>query len=322
MNIFEERKKLKPYEYPQLELYGKAILKAFWEADHFTYDRDVKDFNTELTDNERNIVERSMLSIAVVENKVKSFWARIDQKMPKTEISNVGYIFAMNEVVHQDAYSKLLTLLNLNDKFDTISEIPAIQDRIVYLSKYLDGVNSKNNKEFTKSLILFTLLVENCSLFTQFLTISSFCKYKNKLKNFDKVISATAREEQIHGKFGAELIKIIKKENPDWFDDEMEQKTYRAIKKAYDAEVKVLNWIFENGELEWISKLEILEFLKYRLNDSLIQMDYKPFFDINPDLLNKSNYLELAINTTNDFDFFDGKSTDYSKKEMTDESMW
>jgi ribonucleoside-diphosphate reductase beta chain len=191
------------------------------------------------------------------------------------------------------------------------------------LTKYLEGVNSKSNKEFTKSLILFTLLVENVSLFSQLLIVSSFAKYSNKLNNFAEVINATAREEIIHGKFGSELIKLIKKENPEWFDDEMEEKVRRSIRKAYKAEIEVLDWIFEKGELDWISKEEIGEFLKYRLNDSLEQIEYLAEYSIDEKLLEKSNYLERMLLSSRDFDFFHGKNTDYNKNNSyTEDNLW
>ena len=323
MGIFDKRERIQPYEYPHMIGYAKAIQHAFWEVDHFVYDRDVKDFKTKLKSHEKTAIKRFMLAIGVVENKVKSFWSSIYNRMPKTEISDVGFTFAGNEVIHRMAYAELLKLLGLEEEFEHVLEIPCIKDRVNYLNKYLDGVNSRSNKEFTKSLILFVLLMENASLFTQFLGISSFSKYRNLLKNFSKVINATAREEILHGKFGSELINIIRTENPDWFDDEMEEKIRRAIRKAYESEEKVLDWILEEGEIEQISKAEILEYLKLRLNDSLNQIGYKDEYVLDTELLKKSEYMEVMLNSTKTSDFFDGKLTDYNEsKPITDESLW
>jgi len=323
MSIFEKRETIQPNEYPHLLGYSKAIQHAFWEVDHFNYDADVFDFKTKLTPLEKEVIEKSMLAIGVVENKVKTFWARLDLRLPKTEISDVGHTFAGNEVIHRQAYEKLLNLLDLQDKFETILEVPCMTGRVNYLNKYLDGIGSRSNKEFTKSLILFTLLVENVSLFSQFLIVASFGKYKNVLNNFFKVISATAREEVIHGKFGATLINIIRKENPEWFDDEMEKKVKRAVNKAYTAECKVLDWIFENGELDFISKEEVTEFLKHRLNDSLTQLGYNEEYKTEPKLLEKAEFLEIALTATPEFDFFAGKSTDYNKSNSyTEDTLW
>ena len=323
MSIFEVRENVIPYEYPELMEYVKAIHASFWQVEKFPYERDIKDFKVNLSADEQVILMRSMLAIATVENKVKSFWADIYKRMPKLEIASVGYTFAGNETVHQLCYQRLLEVLNLDEEFETITQIPCMEGRIKYLNKYLEGVRSRSNKEFTKSLILFTLLVENCSLFSQFLIVASFYKYKDLLKNFSDIISATVADERLHAKFGSHLIKIIRKENPDWFDEEMENKIRRNIRKAYKAEIEVLDWIFEHSELDFISKNEVIEFLKTRFNDSLINIDYSEEFEVNEELLKKSNFLILKSKTTSDIDFFNGISSDYNKdRSFEEDALW
>ncbi len=323
MSIFEARRAIKPYEHPHLIKYAHAIHESFWTPEHFTYDRDVNDYLVKLNATEQDVLKKAMLAIGVIENKVKTFWARIDMRMPKTEIAIVGHTFAGNEVIHQLTYEKLLTLLGLEDEFDKVIDIPCMQGRSDYLTKYLQGVYSKSNKEFTKSLILFTLLVENASLFSQFLIVSSFKKHKNILSNFNSVISATAREENLHAKFGEELIKIIRSENPEWFDEEMESKIRRNVRKALVAETEVLDWIFEKGELDFLPKESIIEYLKSRFNKSLNQIGYSNEFEINDKLLEPTEFLEVQLMASSSFDFFNEKSTDYSQNTAFDEEdLW
>lgn len=323
MSIFEKSKSIKPYTYPHLIHFMDAIHESFWTSKHFTYDRDVADFHTEMNEKEQDIVKKCMLAISFVENKVKTFWARIDMRLPKTEISLVGHTLASNEAIHQTTYDKLLGLLGLDEEFDTLDTIPCMQGRAEYLGKYLTGVTSSSNKEFTKSLILFTLLIENTSLFSQFLIMSSFKKYKNILSNFNAVIGATAREENLHAKFGEELIKIIRTENPEWFDDKMEEKIRRNIRKAYKAEVEILDWIFEKGELEFLSKENIKEYLKNRFNKSLNQIGYSNEFIVSDDLLEPTEFLDIQITASSSFDFFNEKSTEYSQGVSFDEdNLW
>ncbi len=322
-DIFKKRDNIQPYEYPNLIEFASAIHKSFWTPEHFTYDRDITDFKVNLSENEQDIVKKCMLAIGVIENKVKSFWARIDMRMPKTEIAIVGHTFAGNEVIHQLTYEKLLSLLGLEKEFEKVKDIPCMQGRSEYLGKYLQGMYSKSNLEFTKSLMLFTLLVENASLFSQFLIVASFKKYKNIMTNFNSVISATAREENIHAKFGESLINIIRNENPDWFDGDMEKKIRRNVVKAYEAEKIVLDWVFENGELDFLPKNAILEYLKFRFNKSLNQIGYENEFEINEALLEYSNFLEVQLTSTSSFDFFNEKSTDYDlNSTFNEDDMW
>lgn len=322
-DIFSTRKSIQPYEYPHLLKYADAIHESFWTPSHFTYDRDIQDFKVRLNNIEQDVLKKAMLSIGVVENKVKTFWARIDMRMPKSEIAIVGHTFAGNEVIHQISYEKLLTLLGLEKEFENVANIPCMEGRSEYLGKYLQGVYSKSNKEFTKSLILFTLLIENASLFSQFLIVASFKKHKNLLTNFNSIISATAREEQIHAKFGEEIINIIRKENPEWFDSTMENKIRRNVRKAFKAEAEVLDWIFEKGELPFLPKKDILEYLKSRFNKSLNQIGYENEFVVDDALLISSDFLEVQLTSTSSFDFFNEKSTDYSQNSSFDEDeLW
>jgi len=315
MNIFEPRHTIKPYEYPELIDFAQAIIDSHWQVKEFQTQlkTDMLDFNTKLTSVEKEAVKRAMLAISHVEHAVKTFWARLDMRMDKPEISFVGSTFGGNEVVHSFAYAELLKQLGLDDDFSHLMEIHSIADRTKYLKKYLEGMSSRSNKEFTKSLILFTLLVENVSLFSQFLIISSFSKYSNKLKTIHKIINATAREEIIHGKFGSHLVNIIRRENPEWFDQEMEDKIRRNARKAFSAEMKVLDWIFEMGDLEFMPRIAVNEFLKSRFNNSLELIGYAPEFETDSELLEKSDYLTNMLTATADFDFFDQRSVDYSK---------
>lgn len=308
--------------YPHLTQYDQAIRQSFWTPEHFTYDRDVRDFKIKLTETQKEAIKRCMLAIGVVENKVKTFWARIDIRMPKTEIADVGHTFAGNEVIHKITYKRLLDDLGLDKEFEKIFNIECMDGRSKYLTKYLQGINSRSNKEFTKSLILFTLLVENCSLFTQFLIISSFNKYENILTNFSTIVTATAKEENLHGQFGAELIKIIRKENPEWFDEEMEQKIRRNVRKAYRAEVKVLDWIFEKGELDFMPKENVIEYLKLRFNYSLEQLGYEPEFDIDSSLIKPTKYFDRMTKSSVAFDFFNEKGTEYSETNKITDEAW
>ena len=323
MDIFSERESVQPYHYPKLIDFSKAIQRSFWTSEHFDYAKDVRDFGIDLNEIEQEAVKRAMLAIGVIENKVKTFWAHLDLRMPCTEVADAGMSMAGSEVIHRQSYEELLNQLNLQDAFEDVLEVDCMKNRAKYLKKYLSGMSSRSNKEFTKSLILFTLLIEDGSLMTQFLTISSFNKYKNKLTNFSSIINATAREEQLHSNLGIYLINIIKSENPEWFDDDMENKIRRNIRKAFKSEEGVLDWIFEKGELDFISKYEVLEYLKSRFNTSLNKLGYENEFKVKPSLLKKSEFMDIMLKATPDFDFFSSQNSNYNlNNSYTEDSLW
>jgi ribonucleoside-diphosphate reductase beta chain len=313
-NIFEPRVNILPYEYPQLLAYKDAIRHSYWIDTEYNFTTDIDDFRVKVTDEEREVIKRTMLAIAQIEVNVKTFWADMYKRMPITEIGDVGMTFAESEVRHKDAYARLLRILGLEEEFRTVIDIPAIGNRIKYLKKYLDGSRSKDNKMYTKSVLLFSLFIEHVSLFSQFLIMMSFNKEKNLFKGISNVVEATSKEEDIHGNFGVEIINIIKAENPEWFDQEFEDLINSACEKAYAAECGILDWIFENGELDFLPKETIKNFIKNRFNNSLRKIGMHPLFNVDQDLLDQTHWFEVEITATKEGDFFYKKQIDYNKK--------
>jgi ribonucleoside-diphosphate reductase beta chain len=313
-NIFQPRVNILPYEYPQLLAYKDAIRHSYWIDTEFNFTEDIQDFKVNISSKEKNVIKRTMLAIAQIEVSVKTFWADMYKRMPITEIGDVGMTFAESEVRHKDAYARLVRILGLEKEFENVVEVPAIAARIKYLKKYLDGSRSKDNKMYAKSVLLFSLFIEHVSLFSQFLIMMSFNKERNLFKGISNVVEATSKEEEIHGNFGIEIINIIKKENPDWFDVEFEQLVQSACKKAYTAECGILDWIFEKGELDFIPKNVIHNFIKNRFNNSLASIGMVPVFEIDRELLQKTKWFDIEITATKEGDFFYKKQIDYNKK--------
>src|SRR5690625_3864146 len=235
-NIFRRRVNLKPYEYPELAEYVDAIRHSYWVHTEFNYTSDIHDYKVNVSAAERNAIKNAMLAIAQVEVAVKTFWGDIYHRLPKPEIGSVGYTFAESEVRHHDAYSHLLEILGLNSEFERISEIPALSQRVNYLTDSVKLARTNDDRDYALSILLFSLFIEHVSLFSQFLIIMSFNKYRNLFKGISNVIEATSKEEQIHGLFGIEIINIIKRENLNWFDKELEQRVILACKEAYRSE--------------------------------------------------------------------------------------
>ena len=313
-NIFEKRINLKPYDYPVLGEYVNAIRHSYWIHTEFNYTSDVQDFKTSLSEVEKNAIKNTMLAISQIEVAVKTFWGDIYKKMPKPEIGSVGATFAESEVRHHDAYSHLLEILGLNNEFKNLKKNPVIMKRVSYLESALKNVNSDDNQEFSESIILFSLFIEHVSLFSQFLIIMAFNKYRNVLKGISNVVEATSKEEQIHGDFGIDLIKIIKEENPEWFDESHKVLVQETCKEAFLSESKLIDWIFEKGELDFLPKIVIKEFIKNRFNNSLESIGIPKVFDINETLLSNTDWFDDEIIGTKHGDFFVKRSINYSKR--------
>jgi len=313
-NIFEKRINLKPYEYPQLYEYVSAIRHSYWIHTEFNYTSDIQDFRSRLTPIEKNAIKNAMLAISQIEVAVKTFWGDIHHRMPKPEVGSVGATFAESEVRHHDAYSHLLEILGLNNEFENLKKKPVIMRRVQYLEAALKNAKTEDKKEYSESILLFSLFIEHVSLFSQFLIIMAFNKHRNMLKGISNVVEATSKEEQIHGDFGIDIIRIIKAENPTWFDDEYHIMVQEMCREAFESESKIVDWIFEDGELDFLPKAVINEFIKNRFNNSLESIGIGKVFDIDQELLHQTEWFDDEIIGTKHGDFFVKRSINYSKR--------
>jgi ribonucleoside-diphosphate reductase beta chain len=314
MSIFDKRVAFKPFEYPEIMEYKNAINHSYWLVSEWNFISDIHDFNVKLNDVERQALKNAMLAISQIEVSVKKFWTKLGDRFPKAEFEQVGVTFGESEVRHADAYSHLVQVLGLNDDFAELLENPVIQGRVDYLTKYLKGASDNSNENYTLTLTLFSIFIENVSLFSQFVIIKSFNKYMNCLKDIDNVVQATQKEETIHALLGVYIIKQVQKEFPNWFNEEFYAKLYRACKKAYEAEEKIVDWIFEQGELSFLPKENIKEFIKHRFNESLKMIGGSEVFEVDNSKLDSLKWFNDEIHAEVNTDFFHKKPVTYSKK--------
>jgi len=173
---------------------------------------------------------------------------------------------------------------------------------------------TKDNKEYAHAVMLFSLFVEHVSLFSQFLIMMSFNKHRNVFKGISNAVEATSKEENLHGMFGIDVINIIRDEHPEWFNDETQATIIKACEEAYEAESKVVDWIFEAGELDFLPAANVKEFIKHRFNNSLAAIGMPRIFEVSDALLEETDWFDNEVIATKHVDFFDKRSINYNKR--------
>ena len=318
MSIFDSRINYKPFEYPGIYQFTEAINNAFWVHSEVDFTADTQDFHSHLNLAERSAIKNSLLAIAQIEVAVKSFWGNLYHHFPKPEFNGLGSTFAECEFRHSEAYSRLLDVLDYNDEFEALLDVPVIKARVEYLSDALKfSNNSDNRQKYVISLILFSLLIENVSLFSQFAIILSFTRFKGWMKNVSNIIAWTSIDEQIHANAGIYIINIIRQEFPDFFDAEMVQHVREVVQHSLKIEGEILDWIFSEGEIETVNKHDLLNFMKFRVDESLVQIGFEKIYHISGEDYQPMAWFEEEVFANSLDDFFAKRPTDYTKHDKS-----
>jgi ribonucleoside-diphosphate reductase beta chain len=311
--IFDEQVSRKPNNYPWTEQAKQAMHKGFWTDKHFTFASDIQQFKVSLNDQQRQIIIRTLSAIGQIEVAVKSFWSKLGDNLPHPSLADLGIVMGNTEVIHNDAYERLLTLLGLDDIFEENLKLDWIQGRVKYLKKYTHKFYKDSKKQYVYALILFTLFVENVSLFSQFYVINWFARFKNVLKDTDQQVKYTRNEETIHALVGMKIVNTIRQEYPHLFDSDLEAKILEEAEQAFFAESKIIDWMVNGIDEPNLSAPILKELIKERINESLSQIGFKKLFKIDQELIKKTNWFNEELLANNMADFFHSRPTEYSK---------
>lgn len=314
LGLFEKQIARRPNKYSWTVPFVRAMREGFWTPEEFSFKSDYHDFKTKLSEHEKQIVVRNLTAIGQVEIAVKSFWGDLGKNLPHPYISDLGYTMANIEVIHNDAYEKLIVdILGLEKAFEENLKNPILLGRVNYLQKYLEQNYKDKRKQYIYALILFTLFVENVSLFSQFYIILWLNGRKKVLKDTAQQIQYTRNEELIHSQVGIKIVNTLREEYPELFDDELRNKIYDECYQAFIAESALIDWILQGYSEDGLTSEILKDFIKNRINQSLKEIGFDSVFEINQDSLKKSFWFDEELLGNNMTDFFHKRPVEYSK---------
>jgi ribonucleoside-diphosphate reductase beta chain len=113
---------------------------------------------------------------------------------------------------------------------------------------------------------------------------------------------------------GMKIINVIRKEHPELFDEELEEKILSEAKEAVKYEMQIIEWIVNGHKAEKLNSAILQEFVKNRMNESLVQIGYEKIFEVDQELLSKTVWFDEQVLGNNMSDFFHSRPVEYSKK--------
>ena len=308
MGLFDNRVEYKPFEYP--EYYTEGWLKqaqAFWLHTEIPMSGDVKDWNENLTPEEKNLVGNILLGFAQTECAVSDYWTqKVVGWFPKHEIQQMAMMFGSQETIHAVAYSYLNETLGL-DNFEAFLHEPATANRF----DNLVGYTGTSKLGIARSLAVFSAFAEGVSLYSAFAVLYSF-QLRNLLKGIGQQMKWSVRDESLHSKMGCRLFNHMCEE-----DDKLRGKTEGSVKIAAQAmvelEEKYIDKMFEMGDVDGIKAFDLKQFIRKRCNEKLRELGYTDMFTFDEKAASELDWFYHLTGGHTHTDFFAMRPTDYSK---------
>jgi ribonucleoside-diphosphate reductase beta chain len=272
-------------DYPAAVEFMNKQANIFWPPEEVKVEKDKQDILVNMTEAERHAVITTLKLFTKYEMIIgEEFWVeRVMKWFPRPEIQAMASLFgAMELSVHAPFYRKINEELNLatDDFYNSYIEDPVLSDRIKFLDKIL------GNEDKAKALGAFTF-AEGAILYSSFAFLKHFqSQGKNKLLNVVAGINFSARDEALHSEASGWLFQQYAAE-AELNLEEYEEYLTEVAEKVLDHEVAIIDKLFERGDIEGITKTQMVSFVKSRINlcmrnmgfANIHKVDYNPVSD-------------------------------------------
>ena len=315
------RKDTYTFDYPEAVAYAEMQRSIFWPPDEIEVAKDLQSIMVDATESEAHGITTGLKLFTKYELIAGGeYWGgRIAKRFPRPDIQMMANCFSFFELnIHAPFYNKINEVQNLNtDKFyNSYLEDETLVSRM----KFLEDIMV--DKDDLKSLAVFSM-VEGAILYSSFAFLKHFqSEGKNKMTNVVRGINFSVRDENIHSEAGAWLYRALKSESnlsPER-EENLSQVIIGAAETIYEHECRIIDMIFEKGEIKGITDVQMKNFVQSRLDICLTNLGidklYKPSY--NP----ISKWFYDGINAVQFHDFFTGTGSEYNRNWDVEGFRW
>lgn len=305
---------LRPMKYPTFyEMYKNGI-KNTWTVDEVDFSTDLVDLHSKMTPAEKHLISRLVAFFAtgdsiVGNNLVLNLYKHVNSPEGRMYLSRQLY----EEALHVQFYLTLLDSYIPNpderaEAFSAIENIPSIKKKADFCFKWIDSINDfdtlntkEDRRKFLMNMICFATCVEGLFFFAAFAYVY-FLRSKGLLAGLATGTNWVFRDESMHMAFALEVIKTARKEEPDLFNEQMEDMVVQMLEDAIDCEMEFAQDVLQFG-VAGMSAKDMRQYLEFVADQRLESLNIAPRYNVkNPfafmelqDMQELANFFERRV---------------------------
>lgn len=274
---------LRPMKYPDFyEMYRNAI-KNTWTVEEVDFSMDVNDLRSKMTGAERHLINRLVAFFAtgdsiVANNLVLNLYKHINSPEARMYLSRQLY----EEALHVQFY---LTLLDTyipdhaerEQAFAAVENIPSIKKKAEFCLKWIDTIGDldrletkEDRKKFLLNLICFASCIEGLFFFAAFSYVY-FLRSKGLLHGLASGTNWVFRDESAHMAFAFEVVKKVRTEEPDLFDESLTRDIAMMLDEAVECELQFAEDVLSLG-VAGLSLADMRQYLEFIADQRLAML--------------------------------------------------
>ena len=297
----------KPFRYPWAYEAWLQQQRIHWLPEEVPLADDVKDWQKNLTQSERNLLTQIFRFFTQADVEVNNCYMKhYSQVFKPTEVLMMLSAFSNIETVHIAAYSHLLDTIGMPEiEYTAFLKYKEMKDKYDYMQSF----SVANKTEIAKTLAAFGAFTEGLQLFASFAILMNFPRF-NKMKGMGQIVSWSVRDETLHCLSLIRLFRTFVQENPEIWTEEFRRDLYLVCATIVDHEDAFIDLAFELGGVQGMDASLTKQYIRFIADRRLQQLGLEPLYNIEK---NPLPWLDEMLNAVEHANFFENRSTEYSK---------
>ena len=270
-----------------------------------------------LTEDERLIVMRNLGFFSTADSLVaNNIVLSIYRHITNPECRQYLLRQALEEAIHTHAYQYVIESLGMDEGeiFNMYKEVPSVARKAAWalpFTQFLADQNFKtgtteDDKTLLRNLIAFYCVLEGIFFYCGFTQILSMGN-RNKMTGTAEQFQYILRDESMHVNFGIDMINQIKLENPELWDETMQEEARNMILQGTQLEIEYAEDTMPNGILGMNAE-SMSEYLRFIANRRLTQIGLDEEF---PNATNPFPWMSEIMDLRKEKNFFETRVIEY-----------
>ncbi len=280
---------LRPMRYPVFYEMFRDGIKNTWTVEEIDFQSDLVDLKQRLSPAEVHVIQRLVAFFAtgdsiVSNNLVLNLYKHVNSPEARLYLSRQLF----EEAVHVQFYLTLLDNYVPDPEqraaaFAAVENIPSIAKKAEFCMRWMDSIqsleqleNRAQRRQFLLNLICFASCIEGLFFFAAFAYVYYF-RSKGLLHGLAGGTNWVFRDESCHLEFAFEVVRIVRSQEPDLWDTELEREIVQMLQEAVDAETQFAEDLLSGG-VAGLSLRDMRQYLGYVADARLVRLGIAPVF--------------------------------------------
>ena len=311
MSLLDALPIFKPFQYPWCYDAWLTQQRIHWLPEEVSLADDVNAWNNKLSKAEKNLLTQIFRFFTQSDIEVNNCYMKHYATIFKpTEVLMMLSAFSNMETIHIAAYAHLIDTIGMPEtEYQAFLHYKEMKDKYDYMQVW--KTDTKDN--IARTMAVFGAFTEGLQLFASFAILLNFPRF-NKMTGMGQIISWSVRDETLHCNSIIRLYHRFLYENPEIDRISLAHDLEAACKHIVQLEDNFIDLAFQQDGITGLTKQEVKQYIRYIADHRLVQLGLNPIYEIKN---NPLAWLDTVLNTVEHANFFENRTTEYSKASTT-----